>query len=202
MKKKKNKFLFILLFIVLLPLILIELLFKVIVKAIRKRKKANEKFGDKEFYDCLNIERVDIMDGVEFERFLKRLFIYNGYSVSETARTGDFGADLLLKKDGRMIVVQAKRYNNNVGSKALQEIFSARHHYKADGMMVVCNSHFTKQAQVMAEEQGIELIDREELVGMMAEIKEDLKNNLSSELQQEINLSESQNLYDNFKYRI
>ena len=202
MKKRKNRFLFVLVFIVLLPIILLELIFKGVAKLIKRHKKANEKFGDKEFYEWYNIERVDIMDGVEFERFLKRLFIYNGYSVSETARTGDFGADLLLKKDGRTIVVQAKRYNNNVGSKALQEIFSARHHYKADGMMVVCNSHFTKQAQVMAEEQGIELLDREELIGMMTEIKEELKNNLSPELQQEVELNESQNLYDNFKYRI
>lgn len=202
MKKKKNRFIYILIFILLLPLILVELIFKAIGKAFKKRKRNNEKFGDREFYESLNIERVDIMDGVEFERFLKRLFIYDGYAVSETARTGDYGADLLLKKDGRTIVVQAKRYNNNVGSKALQEIFSARHHYKADGMMVVCNSHFTKQAQIMAEEQGIELIDREELIGMMAEIKEELKNNLAPELQNEISSCEESELYDNFKYRI
>jgi len=202
MKKKKHKFFFILAFIVLLPLILIELIFKGIIKLCKKLKKNSEKFSDREFYDCLNIERVDIMDGVEFEKFLKRLFIYKGYTVSETARTGDFGADLLLKKDGRTIVVQAKRYTSNVGSKALQEIYSARHHYKADDMMVVCNTHFTKQAQIMADEQHIELIDREELVGMINEVKEMLRENMTSELQMELEEQNAVLSSDNFKYRI
>ena len=202
MRKKKNKFLYILLFIILLPLIIIELLFKGIVMLIKKNKSAKEKFGDKEFYESLNIEKVDIMDGVEFERFLKRLFIYKGYTVSETARTGDFGADLILSKDGKKIVVQAKRYNANVGAKALQEIYSARHHYKADEMMVVCNTHFTKQAEVMAQEQQIELVDREELIGIINEVKEELKQNLTDELKQEIDESSGEIVCDNFKYRI
>ena len=202
MRKKKNKFLYILLFIILLPLIIIELLFKGIVRLIKKNKSAKEKFGDKEFYESLNIEKVDIMDGVEFERFLKRLFIYKGYTVSETARTGDFGADLILSKDGKKIVVQAKRYSANVGAKALQEIYSARHHYKADEMMVVCNTHFTKQAEVMAQEQQIELVDREELIGIINEVKEELKQNLTDELKQEIDESSGEIVCDNFKYRI
>ena len=202
MRKKKNKFLYILLFIILLPLIIIELLFKGIVRLIKKNKSAKEKFGDKEFYESLNIEKVDIMDGVEFERFLKRLFIYKGYTVSETARTGDFGADLILSKDGKKIVVQAKRYSAKVGAKALQEIYSARHHYKADEMMVVCNTHFTKQAEVMAQEQQIELVDREELIGIINEVKEELKQNLTDELKQEIDESSGEIVCDNFKYRI
>lgn len=202
MKKKRGRIFYIIIFIVLLPIILLELLIKGIIKIFARKRQKEAKFSDREFFDCLNIEKVDIMDGIAFEQFLKRLFIYRGYNVSDTARTGDFGADLLLKKDGRTTVVQAKRYNNNVGSKALQEIYSARHHYKADEMMVVSNSHFTKQAQVMAEEQNIELIDREELIGMMNEIKEDLKERFQdSEAFMETNSSENA-IYENFKYRI
>lgn len=202
MKKKRGRIFYIIIFIILLPLILLELLFKGIIKVFNKKRRKNAKFSDKEFYDCLNIEKVDIMDGVAFEQFLKRLFIYRGYSVSETARTGDFGADLLLKKDGRTTVVQAKRYNNNVGAKALQEIYSARHHYKADEMMVVSNAHFTKQAQVMAEEQNIELIDREELIGMMNETREELKEQLQNSPEFLESGSCEDSVYENFKYRI
>ena len=197
--KKKNRFLFILLFILLLPIILIEFIFKGLAKLFKRRNKA---FGDKEFYESLSIEKVDIMDGVEFEKFLKRLFIYKGFAVSETARTGDFGADLLLRKDGRTYVVQAKRYNNNVGAKALQEIYSARAHYKADFMIVVTNAHFTRQAEVMAEEQNIELIDREELIGLISEIKETLKEDMTTELLSQIEAETEHRLEDNYKYRI
>lgn len=202
MKKKRGRIFYIIIFIILLPLILLELLFKGIIKLFNKKRRKNVKFSDKEFYDCLNIEKVDIMDGVAFEQFLKRLFIYRGYNVSETARTGDFGADLLLKKDGRSTVVQAKRYNNNVGAKALQEIYSARHHYKADEMMVVSNAHFTKQAQVMAEEQNIELIDREELIGIMNETRDELKEQFQY-LPDFMDADTSGNfINENFKYRI
>ena len=202
MKKKKNKLLFILLFILLLPLLLIELIFKGIIKLIKRAKNKKAPFGDKEFYASLSIEKVDIMEGEEFERFLKRLFLYKGYLVSETARTGDFGADLILKKDGRITVVQAKRYSGNVGAKALQEIYSARHHYKADYMMVVTNAHFTKQACVMATEQQIELIDREELIGLISEVKEELKSNMTKELESEFQSEGSPLEFENFKYRI
>jgi len=202
MKKKKNIFLFILLLIVLLPVLLLELLIKSISKLIKKTTKRSKKFDDKEFYDSLSIEKVDIMDGIAFEQFLKRLFIYLGYQVADTARTGDFGADLVLKKDGLTTVVQAKRYNNNVGAKALQEIFSARHHYHADKMMVITNAHFTKQADVMADEQDIKLIDREELIAIMMEVKEEVLKNMSPQMYQEINTSNNEDVFENFKYRI
>lgn len=199
-RRKKSRFWFILLFIILLPVILVELIFKGIIKLFKRKKRG--KFGDKEFYDALNIEKVDIMDGVEFERFLKRLFIFKGYQVQETARTGDYGADLILKRDGRITVVQAKRYSNNVGAKALQEIYSARAHYNADNMMVVTTANFTKQAEVMAEEQNIELIDRAELIGMINEVKEEIKENMTKELEAEVVSENSGVSYDNFKFRI
>ena len=198
-KKKGKRFLYILLFIVLLPLLLVELIFKGIYR-LCCRKKKNGKYGDREFYESLSIERVDVMDGIEFEKFLKRLFIYKGYSVSETARTGDFGADLLLCKDGKTIVVQAKRYNNNVGAKAIQEIFSARHHYGADEMMVVSNAHFTKQAEQMAREQRVDLIDRDELAAMIDEVKLELGEKMIEDAGSTPGVGGD--IYDNFKYRI
>ena len=198
-KSKKSRLLFVLLFIVLLPIILIELFIKFLIKITFKQKFNG--LTDKEFLDSLAIQKVDIMDGITFEKFLKRLFIYKGYQVSETARTGDFGADLLLKKDGIMTVVQAKRYANNVGAKALQEIYSAKAHYHADKMMVVATSHFTRQAEVMAEEQNIELVDREELIGMMEEVKDLLKQSLNKKDLEDVEQS-MENSLDNFKFRI
>ena len=200
MKKKSpfKRFLFIILFIVLLPLIILEGIIKLIVKLVKKKK--DKKMLDSEFYDLLSIEKIDIMDGITFEQFLKRLFLFRGYKVTDTARTGDFGADLVLEKDGQTTVVQAKRYNNNVGSKALQEIYSAKAHYHADNMIVISNSHFTKQAEFMAKEQDIELIDREELIAIMDETKSELERDFGLS---ELKASATTNDYnDNFKYRI
>ena len=202
MKRKKNRFLFVLLFVILFPLILVELFFKAVIKLFRKARNRNKKFNDKEFYENLEIEKVDIMDGIAFEQFLKRLFIYLGYQVSETARTGDYGADLVLKRNGETTVVQAKRYSANVGAKAVQEVFSARHHYKADKMMIVSNAHFTRQAEIMAEEQEIELVDREELIALLEEVKKEIQDNFSKDIETELAQDEEVMVLDNFKYRI
>ena len=202
MKRKRNRFLYILLFIVLLPLILLEFFFKFCVKIYKKAIKRKKKFDDKEFYENLSIEKVDIMDGITFEQFLKRVFIYLGYQVSETARTGDYGADLVLKRDGETTVVQAKRYNANVGAKVVQEVFSARHHYKADKMMIVSNSHFTRQAEMMAEEQDIQLIDREDLIELIEEVKSELQSNFFIHDSGESEREDENMGLENFKYRI
>lgn len=47
-----------------------------------------------------------------YSRFQSR-----GYRVLPTKTSGEFGADLLLKKSGKCIIVQAKRYSKPVGLK-------------------------------------------------------------------------------------
>lgn len=175
MAKKKKVFvriIFILLFVLLLPLIILEKIVKGIVFIAKKRAFMRKSFGVDEFLENAYIEKIDIMEGYEFEKFLKVLFLFKGYQVKETARTGDLGADLILTHKGKITVVQAKRYNANVGSKAIQEIYSAAVHYKADNMMVVTNSKFTKQAIFMAKEQNVELVSREDLISLIDEVKE------------------------------
>lgn len=201
-KRKKNRIIYILLLVILLPLILVELIIKGLFKLIKLIFTRKKEFSDQEFYDSLkSIEKVDIMSGEEFEQFLKRIFIFKGYSVSDTPRSGDYGADLLIKKDGRLTVVQAKRYTGNVGAKALQEIYSARAHYSADNMMVVTTANFTKQAQAMAAEQEIDLVDRAELIALMQEVQEIIKEDYKLSDRAFLSAGED-SMSDNFKYRI
>jgi len=55
------------------------------------------------------IWEIDRMDGLTFERFLEGLFQGLGFRVERTRFRGDYGADLLLWKEGVRTVVQAKR---------------------------------------------------------------------------------------------
>jgi HJR/Mrr/RecB family endonuclease len=66
------------------------------------------------------ILEVDEMTGKEFERFLDVHFRNFGYGVTLTQDSQDYGADLILYKDGSKTVVQAKRSKNPVGIKAVQ----------------------------------------------------------------------------------
>jgi restriction system protein len=94
---------------------------------------------------------IDSMDGIQFEYYLMELYLSRGYGVEVTNASGDYGADLLLHKDGKKNVVQAKRYSKDVGIKAVQEVLGAKSYYQADEAWVVSNSYFTKAANDLAQ---------------------------------------------------
>lgn len=119
------------------------------------------------------IREIDEMDGFQFEQYLALLFKKHGYNVKVTKSRSDFGADLILTKNGVKTVVQAKRYASNVGIKAIQEIIGAVKHYNADQSMVVTNSYYTKAAMELARTNNVELINRDQLVNMLLEVSTD-----------------------------
>ena len=98
------------------------------------------------------LAKIDKMTGIHFESL--------GYKVTLTPASNDYGADLILKKDGEKIAVQAKRYNGKVNNKAVQEIAAAMGYYKCNKGMVVTNSFYTSNAVNLAKECKIELWDR------------------------------------------
>lgn len=117
------------------------------------------------------LQSIDTMDGTEFEMFLAMLFSHLGYRVQRTGMSHDFGADLLLtSRRNKRIVVQAKRYEGNVGISAVQEVIGAVHYYNGVRGMVVTNRSFTESAQELAARSGIELWDRDRLVTAMSRI--------------------------------
>ena len=71
-----------------------------------------------------------------------------------------YGADLIVRKRGEKIVVQAKRYEKNVGIAAVQEAVGSVAYYDADRAMVVTNSGFTKSARNLARQNDVELWGR------------------------------------------
>lgn len=119
-------------------------------------------------YRSAGIESIDAMEGVEFEQRLARLFTDLGYEVETTVTTGDYGADLILAKDGACVIVQAKRSSRPVGVAAVQEAHTAIAHYGGNEAIVVTNNTFTHQAQVLAGEAGVALYDRQWLIASAA----------------------------------
>ncbi len=116
---------------------------------------------------------VDTMSGTEFENFLLAHFEKLGYKGSTTQASNDFGADLVLKKDGEIIVIQAKRHKGKIGIKAVQEVSGAINFYSATKGIVVTNNYFTPAAVKLAEASKIELWDRKTLSAMMKAYKKD-----------------------------
>lgn len=104
------------------------------------------------------------MNGEQFEELLQARFRAQGYRVSLTPNGADFGADLILERDGIKAAVQAKHWRTRkVGVRAVQEIAAAKAHYRADKAAVIASGVFTDQAVQLARSNGIELWDRARL---------------------------------------
>lgn len=105
------------------------------------------------------IKDIDEMDGRQFEHYLGHLFKAHGYTVQVTRAAGDYGADLVIVKDGKKIVVQAKRYSKSVGLKAVQEVQASIAHYGASEGWVIANREYTDEAYALAKSNRIRLIN-------------------------------------------
>ena len=115
------------------------------------------------YYLHMTMKRIDKLSGRAFERYLTIQFRHLGYRVKLTSYSHDYGADLVLRKWGKKTVVQAKRYERNVGIAAVQEVVGSIAYYKADNAMVVTNSNFTKSARNLAHRNEVELWGRKEI---------------------------------------
>lgn len=129
-----------------------------------------------------SLEVIDTMTGEEFEEYLQLILRKEGFKVYLTPKTADYGADLLLKRHGRKIVVQAKRWKRAVGVDAVQEVVASIKYYKAKEGWVITSSVFTENAKKLAEANNIYLFDRVELRKFINMSKEDNCPNCSSKL--------------------
>ena len=168
----------IILFIILSPIIAIVALFVFAYRYDKKRKFMESDKKGKFLLLETDITKIDIMQGYEFEELVRTVYFYLGYKTELTKKSRDFGADIILEDpNAKKIVVQAKRYNGQVGTKAVQEIHAAKQHYGAEDAWVVTNSHFSVAAEELARETNVRLIDREEFMEHYARAKTQVSTN-------------------------
>ena len=110
------------------------------------------------------IERIDRMTGEQFEIFMEDYFRKQGFKVTRTPLSGDYGIDLIIENDFSKIGVQAKRYSEKVSLSAVQEVIGGLRHYGLSSGMVVTNSTFQASAIQLAKDNNITLWNREVLV--------------------------------------
>lgn len=143
-----NNFIYIAI-ILFLVCILGDFFYKKISKYIRRKKYLNS-----------TVAQIDKMSGKQFEIYLQAFFEKQGYRVFLTKDSCDYGADLVMKKDGITTIVQAKRYNKKVGIEAIQQIVAAKAYYNADECIVATNSYFTASASKLSKANKVQLLDR------------------------------------------
>lgn len=117
--------------------------------------------------EILTLNDIDNLDGLEFENISAIILNKLGYNVSITKASGDFGADIIAKKDGISYAIQCKRFSTEVNLKAVQEVHSAKAFYNCDYGVVLTNNHFNKSAKELALKTNTLLWDRSTLFDLL-----------------------------------
>jgi len=122
-------------------------------------------------YRGMKIANIDLLTGIEFEQYLKRVLTNQGYSVSTTSVRGDLGVDLVAIGNGEKIAIQAKRHENKVSRRAISDAVAGMHHYGCNKAMVITNNYFSPGAIELAQSTGCILIDRDTLAEWINEFQ-------------------------------
>lgn len=137
------------------------------------RGKINPTKKQIEFINKCNLNYIDNLDGFEFEKFCTELLIINGYeNVQNTPKSIDYGIDIIAERDNIKYAIQCKRYKGKVGNEAVQEAVTGKEYYGCNLAIVLTNSLFTQNAQVLSRSAGVILWDRNILKNMIERNKE------------------------------
>jgi len=136
-------------------------------RVLSKRQREHDAWQQR--FETAKAAELDQLSGVEFEEFLAGLFRAQGYAAELTPTSGDYGADLILSKDGRRIAVQAKRYVGSVGVQAVQEALSGQTYYQCHTAWVITTGAFTANALELAQKSGVKMIGRSDIGKLMVQ---------------------------------
>jgi len=116
------------------------------------------------------LDSIRVMSWRDFERLVGEAYRRQGYRVEETGGGGpDGGVDLILRRNGEVVLVQCKRWKQaKVSAPTVRELLGAVVRDKATrGIFVTC-SEFTREAEAEAHGQPpIELVNGAALLGLV-----------------------------------
>lgn len=115
---------------------------------------------------ALSIDQMLRLSPSQFEDYVaQRIFARQGYIVQNTPDTADGGIDVLLTdRNGRIGIVQCKRYRSTVGEEVVRDLYGTMMHVGASRAFLVTTSSISAAAARFAAGKPIELIDGARLV--------------------------------------
>jgi Holliday junction resolvase len=131
-------------------------------------------------------ERIDGLDGLEFEIAVAELLPLVGFEQVERVGGFDKGADILAVREGVRTAVQVKRWSTPVYLKSVRQLVDGTRRYKCDSSLLVTNSFLTEPAIECAEEWQIEVWDRRILADFLEGEAPDTDTTVCAECQQAV----------------
>ena len=97
----------------------------------------------------------------------------HSYRVIENTAAGpDEGIDLVLKKNGGLVLVQCKQWKSaKVGVNIVRELFGVMTDKKATSGVLITSGIFTQEAMNFAGDKPIDLVDGTQLLQMVGKLR-------------------------------
>lgn len=116
---------------------------------------------------------LDEADPYEFEQFVANVWEELGYSTKMTPGSQDRGIDVIAEQETpvrQKMLIQAKAYDtkNRIGSDEVRKYATLyQQEDDVDRVVIVTSSTFTSQAKELASDLNVDVIDREDLIGLV-----------------------------------
>jgi restriction system protein len=118
--------------------------------------------------------RLQQMDPYDFEEFVADVWEYLDWETRVVGEPGDQGIDVIATNGERKQLIQAKRYgpNTTVGSPEVQQYASLRlQEDNVQQVTIVTTGEFSRQAEELAPDLDVILVDGEELLAVLEELE-------------------------------
>jgi restriction system protein len=129
------------------------------------RALANRQMLDRQ----TGIESLRELPWKHFEDLLGEAYRRQGYKVTENLGRGpDGGVDLVLRRDGKVTLVQCKRWKDRpVQVQTVRELYGVLIDRQVAGAKLVTTSFFTSEAIAFARGKPIDLVDSNRLLVLL-----------------------------------
>ncbi len=120
-----------------------------------------------------SLESIRQLSWKRFEDLLGEAYRRQGYKVQGTLGGGaDGGVDLVLGRDGKVTVVQCKRWNGKpVPVQIVRELYGVLHDRDASSAKLIATTSFTPDAIAFAKGKPIELVNSDEVLELIRSVQ-------------------------------
>ena len=121
--------------------------------------------------ETITFERINTMEGHQFEELVEGLFLKMGYRVEGHKPSADGGIDITAFNYepfvGGKYIIQCKRQTSPISESVVRDLYGVVTDQKANKGIVVTNAEFTASANRFAEGKPIELVNGKRLIALL-----------------------------------
>jgi len=149
------------------PFVALVLLLPAPVSALKSWQKSKRLDSQK------GLDSIKALGWREFEELVGEAYRREGYTVVENTTAGpDDGIDLVLKKDGGLVLVQCKQWKSTkVGVNIVRELLGVITAKHATSGILITSGVFTQEAKNFAADKRIDLVDGTQLLQLVANLQ-------------------------------